>query len=430
MRADLARAVRVIAFAVCLGAHACRICPRGQGDSVRGLFGRACAPIWPARLNRRLERRGEGESEARAMSDVVYPKQNRVTPFGEIVARPERGLFTGNRGGALHDEAQRIVRHFTSKRWIICALEFNNRKARIMAPGEYTHLFFLDEATALAAGHRPCFECRRPRAKEFYQLWLETLEPEARELANLDRLDAQLHQERIVLQPGRRRGGQKTHDSTARELPDGAMVLVDRLPHLLYDGLAYAWSPSGYGAPMTLQPDLPLTVLTPPTALKVLARGYLPELHPSYRPAPAVKVGVGIMVVRGNEVLLGRRKGSHGAGEYAWPGGHLEYGETIEECIAREISEETGITVRPVRPVSLSNVLKYDRHYIDIQYLVEYVEGTPETREPDKVEGWGWYSLDALPEPLFEFARRGLEGYKAGPGVSYFSVQEAAYKAT
>ncbi len=391
---------------------------------MRAELGRATRTRW-------LERRREGEGEPEAMADLVYPKQNRVTPFGEIVARPERGLFTGNRGGALHDDGQRIVRHFTSKRWIICALEFNNRKARIMAPGEYTHLFFLDEATALAAGHRPCFECRRPRAKEFYQLWLETLEPEAREQANLDQLDAQLHQERIALETGRRRGIQKTHESTGRELPDGAMVLVDRLPHLLHGQLAYAWSPSGYGAPMTLQPDLPLTVLTPPTALMVLARGYQPELHPSHRPSPPqVKVGVGIMVVRGNEVLLGRRKGSHGAGEYAWPGGHLEYGETIEQCIAREISEETGLTVRPVRPVSLSNALKYDRHYVDIQYLVEYVEGTPETREPDKVEGWGWYSLDALPEPLFEFALRGLEGYRAGPGISYFSIGEALDLAT
>lgn len=126
------------------------------------------------------------------------------------------------------------------------------------------------------------------------------------------------------------------------------------------------------------------------------------------------------MVVRGSEVLLGRRKGSHGAGEFAWPGGHLEFGESLEECVAREIAEETGLLVRPVRPVSLSNVLAYDRHYVDIQYLVEYVSGTAQVLEPDKVESWDWYPLDALPEPLFEFARRGLEGYLAGEGISYF----------
>lgn len=137
-----------------------------------------------------------------------------------------------------------------------------------------------------------------------------------------------------------------------------------------------------------------------------------------------VRVGVGIMVVRDGQVLLGKRLGSHGAGEYAWPGGHLEFGETIEECIAREIEEETGLTVHPVRPVALSNVIKYDRHYIDIQYLVEYVSGSPEVREPDKVESWDWYPLDALPQPLFAFAQRGLAGYRANQGISYYSIRE------
>lgn len=139
-----------------------------------------------------------------------------------------------------------------------------------------------------------------------------------------------------------------------------------------------------------------------------------------------VRVGVGILLVRQGQVLLGRRKGAHGAGEYAWPGGHLEFGETLEECVAREMEEETGLVVRPVRPVSLSNVIKYGRHYLDIQYLVEYVSGTPEVREPDKVEGWAWYPLDSLPSPLFEFARRGLEGYLAGDGIRYFSVRDTA----
>lgn len=133
-----------------------------------------------------------------------------------------------------------------------------------------------------------------------------------------------------------------------------------------------------------------------------------------------VRVGVGILVIREGQVLLGKRRGSHGEGEYAWPGGHLEFGETIEECVAREIAEETGLTVRPIKPVSLSNVIKYGRHYIDIQYLVEYDSGTAEVREPDKVEGWAWYPLDDLPEPLFEFARRGLAGYLADKGISYF----------
>ena len=139
---------------------------------------------------------------------------------------------------------------------------------------------------------------------------------------------------------------------------------------------------------------------------------------------PHVKVGIGIMIVKDGQVLLGKRKGSHGAGEYAWPGGHLEFGETLEACIDREIAEETGIKVRPIRPVSVSNVVKYGKHYLDIQYLVEYISGEPKVLEPDRVEAWSWYSIDDLPEPIFEFSRRGLEGYKANNGIAYFSVVE------
>lgn len=135
------------------------------------------------------------------------------------------------------------------------------------------------------------------------------------------------------------------------------------------------------------------------------------------------KVGVGIMIVKDNQVLLGKRKGSHGEGEYAWPGGHLEFGETLEECIEREIAEEAGITVKPIRPVSVSNVIKYGRHYLDIQYLVEYISGEPQTLEPDRTEEWKWYSIDELPQPIFEFTQRGLDGYKANNGIAYFSVR-------
>jgi 8-oxo-dGTP diphosphatase len=138
---------------------------------------------------------------------------------------------------------------------------------------------------------------------------------------------------------------------------------------------------------------------------------------------PRVKVGVGIMIVKDGQVLLGRRKGAHGEGEYAWPGGHLEFGETLEECIEREIAEEAGIKVRPIRPVSVSNVIKYGRHYLDIQYLVEYLGGEPTVLEPDRIESWAWYNLNSLPEPIFEFALRGLEGYQKNDGVAYFSVK-------
>src|SRR4051794_26424644 len=98
------------------------------------------------------------------------PRQNRVTPSGDIITTPERGTLMGNRG-VLHDADARIVRRWQGKRWIACVLEFKGRWRPVMAPGRYTELFFLDEATALAAGHRPCAECRRRRFDEFRDTW-------------------------------------------------------------------------------------------------------------------------------------------------------------------------------------------------------------------------------------------------------------------
>src|SRR5271165_1152863 len=98
------------------------------------------------------------------------PRQNRVTPFGEIVAVPERGTFMGNRGN-LHNAEGHIKRTWQVKRWLVCLLEFKGRKRTVMRPGFYTELFFLDEATALAAGHRPCAECRRERYNDFRKAW-------------------------------------------------------------------------------------------------------------------------------------------------------------------------------------------------------------------------------------------------------------------
>lgn len=114
----------------------------------------------------RLPARGRG---------IVSPLQNRVDPWGVLVADDSRGTFMGNRGGALHDDDRRIVRDQSSQRWIICLTEFKGRRRPVMQPGRYTELFFLDEATALAAGHRPCFECRRADAERFADLWAKTL---------------------------------------------------------------------------------------------------------------------------------------------------------------------------------------------------------------------------------------------------------------
>lgn len=116
--------------------------------------------------------------------------------------------------------------------------------------------------------------------------------------------------------------------------------------------------------------------------------------------------GVGVMVLKGNKVLLGKRKGSHGEGEYAFPGGHLEYMESVVECARREISEECGIKVKNMQYQFLANVRKYvPKHYIHIGLVAKWKSGEPVVKEPNKVESWGWYDLSDLPQPLFEMTR-------------------------
>src|SRR3989339_1022927 len=116
-----------------------------------------------------------------------------------------------------------------------------------------------------------------------------------------------------------------------------------------------------------------------------------------------IKVGLGVIIMKDNRGLLGRRKGSHGEGEYAWPGGHLEYMESIEECARREVREETGLEVQNVRFLRLYNLKKYaPKHYIDIGVIADWKSGEAKIMEPDRIEGWAWYDLDNLPQPLFD----------------------------
>jgi 8-oxo-dGTP diphosphatase len=127
------------------------------------------------------------------------------------------------------------------------------------------------------------------------------------------------------------------------------------------------------------------------------------------------RVGVGVLVMKDGKLLLGKRKGSHGAGEYAYPGGHLEHMESFAECAAREVMEETGMRVGPIRFLRLMNTRHYaPRHYVDIAVVAEWVSGEPEVREPDKVEGWAWYDLSNLPSPLFAFVPSALEALATG----------------
>ncbi len=214
-----------------------------------------------------------------SITESIMPLQNRVTPFGEIVAVPDRGSFMGNRG-RIHNEQRTLkTRHWDRKAWITCLLQFKGRRRPIMAPSTYTELFFLDEATAFAAGHRPCGECRRADAKRFKSLWLEAngalLPGKAETMANLD---AVFHSERIG-----RDSTQNRWVARISELPDGAMVLVDdaRAAFLLQQGHLYLWSAAGYVERKAIPPGRTVTVLTPPSVTRALAAGYRPVVHPS-----------------------------------------------------------------------------------------------------------------------------------------------------
>jgi hypothetical protein len=200
------------------------------------------------------------------------PRQNRVTPRGELIATPERGLVYGNRG-CLHDARGRIVRRYNGKLWIACRLEFNDRhRPQLMRPGRYTELFFLDEATAFAAGHRPCAECRRGDYNRFMAIWSE-LHPGQRSAAAVNE---QLHVERLS---DRR---QRLHAAPFKDLPDGVFVLTDETPQLVLGDELLTWTPGGYAARAPRPVRGTATVITPPSLTAVLEAGWsgvVPLLH-------------------------------------------------------------------------------------------------------------------------------------------------------
>lgn len=127
------------------------------------------------------------------------------------------------------------------------------------------------------------------------------------------------------------------------------------------------------------------------------------------------RVGVGVMILKAGKTLLAKRKGSHGSGEYSFPGGHLEYMESFEECARREVKEEAGIEITNVRFLFLSNVRKYaPKHYAHIGLVADYKSGEPKVLEPEKSEKWGWYALDQLPKPIFYMCEQSFKAYKSG----------------
>jgi len=201
------------------------------------------------------------------------PLQNRVTPFGDIVAIPQKGMFTGNRG-IIHDPATRTLlkRRWATKAWLTCVCEFKGRRRDVMARRSWTELFFLDEAVALAAGHRPCFFCRREAAEAFRNAWALG---RAVKLPPAPEMDAVLHSERLD------HGRKRLHGlpGPADELPDGSAIAAADNAYILARGRAFRWTVHGYEGPL----EIPRAdaVLTPPSTLGALRAGYRPVLHPS-----------------------------------------------------------------------------------------------------------------------------------------------------
>ena len=196
------------------------------------------------------------------------PLQNRVDPFGNLVADPARGTLMGNRGGRLHDPITKELgrRRWTSKVWIACRLDFGGRNRQVWG-GSYTELFFCDEVTALAAGHRPCFECRRVD----HIAYGKALRAAGLPVSKAAAMDALLHRERLAARPR----------VPTDDLPDGTMISLDGSDSFALRGAqALLWTPAGYGPARPRTPGRAL-LLTPPTSVAALAAGYRPAWHPS-----------------------------------------------------------------------------------------------------------------------------------------------------
>ncbi len=201
---------------------------------------------------------------------LTAPRQNRVTPFGEIVAIPDRGAWTGNRG-CLHDDQGRLGRaRWRSPAWIACRLDWKGWRRPVMAPGRWTELFFLDEATSLAAGHRPCAYCRRADFRRFAQAVAGAFDGAA---PRAPMIDARLHAERL---DGHAKRLAPHH---LGDLPDGAMLALDGTAWLVWRGALRRWSPAGYGERQAADPGRTVQALTPAVTMAAMHAGYSPQVH-------------------------------------------------------------------------------------------------------------------------------------------------------
>lgn len=201
------------------------------------------------------------------------PLQNRVNPNGELRAVKSRGEFLGNRG-IIHNDKKEIISHFKIKSWVTCQLKFKGRKRELMAKRKYTELFFLDEATAFSAGHRPCGECRRLRYREFKQKWLEAnknlLINDSINIASIDKI---IHQERIAKK-------QKiTYQDKMNLLPNGTMIDIDSISYLIWNNKIFKWTFEGYQSTTICITNNDTTVLTPQSYVKMFKQGFIPTVH-------------------------------------------------------------------------------------------------------------------------------------------------------
>jgi hypothetical protein len=203
--------------------------------------------------------------------------QNRVNPFSHLVATPERGAWTGNRG-VIHNAEKKIVKNHNIKAWICCVLTYKNFQRTVMTPNRWTELFFLDEATAFAAGHRPCGFCRHPDFKRFKTLWLSA-NGKQYGLTNESKMtdvDTVIHQERLD-----ENGLQKTCKAPLSDLPDGTFIAFDdpNQAYLWYQNQLFAWSFGGYAKVLSFDNQQVVTVLTPLSYVNVFKAGYVPQVH-------------------------------------------------------------------------------------------------------------------------------------------------------
>jgi hypothetical protein len=214
------------------------------------------------------------------------PRKNRVTPFGKIIITPERGTFFGNRG-ILHDEQGRIQKAWRVKRWLVCLLDFRGRHRTVMTPNRYTELFFLDEATALAAGHRPCAECRHAAFFAFCRAWPGACKRVTRPSA--EEIDDRLHVERLMPD-----GAKRSFSASLDRLPDGVFVTLDiglERAYLLWRDRLLAWSPAGYHDSRARPKNARAVVLTPKSTVEAIRNGYVPAVHESTRFRPGGGTG-------------------------------------------------------------------------------------------------------------------------------------------